>query len=93
MRTILLSTAIVLMGASSASALCLSYPDNDASYNVQNNTAQALCLQQELAIDTDRAAHQARIEAMIGNMQIEAERQNQMMFNRLNQNLFPTPLF
>jgi hypothetical protein len=93
MRTILLSAAIVLAGASGAGAACVSYPDNASSYNVENNTAQALCLQQELALDTSRAAQQAQIDAMIGNMRIEAERQQQMVYDRLNQSLFNTPPF
>ena len=93
MRTLLVSAALLLASASGASALCPSVPDNASSYNVENNTARALCLQQELAQQTALDAQQAKIDAMIGNMQIEAERDRQQMFDRLNQNLFGTPQY
>ena len=91
MRTLLLGIAITLAGVSGASALCVSSPDNAASYNVENNTAQALCLQQELARQAAQSAEQARIDALIANMRADAERQQQMIYDRLNQTLFPAP--
>lgn len=92
MRTLLAAIAAVLL-ASPVQAFCQPQPDNASTYNVENNTAQSLCLQNELAQQTALDAQEAKIDAMIGNMQIEAERQQQLMFDRLNQSLFGTPQY
>lgn len=89
MRALVLAIAFIVGGSSAVSAFCQPQVDNSSTYNVENNTAQALCLQQELAQQTAYDAQQAKIDAMIGNMQIEAQRQQQMITDRLNQNLFP----
>jgi hypothetical protein len=94
MRTLLLAIAISVMGVSGASAFCQSFPDNAASYNVENNTAQALCLQQELARQSAQQAEQARIDAMLAQMRADAERQQRLVSDQLNQSLFPpVPVF
>jgi len=94
MKTLLLTAAISLAGVSGASAFCQSLPDSAASHYVQNNTAQALCLQQELAQQAAMSAERARLDAMIANMRADAERQQQLIIDQLNQSLFPpAPIF
>ena len=93
MRTLLLATVFSLAGASGAGAFCMSSPDTAATHNVENNTAQALCLQQELAREAAFSAEQARIDALIANMRLDAERQQQMLYDQLNQALFPAPVY
>ena len=64
------------LAATPALAVCPSLPDNATTHNVENRTALALCQQRELALMTDQAARQARIDAEIGNLQIELQRQH-----------------
>ena len=74
MRFAALAIALTL-AATPAIAACPSLPDNQASNYVENRTALALCQQRELAVVTDRAAHEARFEVQLGNIEIELERQ------------------
>jgi hypothetical protein len=48
--------ALLAVSTSGASALCISYPDDGSTNYVENRTAHMLCLQRELARDTELAA-------------------------------------
>ena len=48
---------------------------------------------QELAREAAFNAEQARIDALIANMRLDAERQQQMLYDQLNQALFPAPVY
>ncbi len=80
----------VLVAATPASAYCPSFPDDGSTGYVRNNTARALCLQRELAIETDFAAEQARIDAELRNLQIEL-RQQQLVFMQPQLPVWPSP--
>lgn len=84
------SVAIVmlLLSAVGAQAQCVSRPDNADSHYVENQTALSLCLQRELGRTTDAAAMRAQIDAMLGNMQIQIERQRQQQLQRLSSPTF-----
>jgi hypothetical protein len=75
MLRIMASVALLAVSTSAASALCVSYPDDGSTNYVENRTAHMLCLQRELARDTDLAAERARIEAELGNIELERQRQ------------------
>jgi len=50
--------------------------------------------QQELAQQAAMSAERARLDAMIANMRADAERQQQLIIDQLNQSLFPpAPIF
>ena len=78
MLRLTLTLAMLLLGAGSAQALCVSQPDGAATHYVENNTAQALCLQRELAQQTASQATQARIDATLDNLQLDLQRQQQL---------------
>jgi len=78
MRQLLLALALGIL-AMPALAVCPSYPDDASTNNVENRTALALCHQRELAVTTDQAADQARINAEIGNLAIEIQRQRTLL--------------
>ena len=65
----------LMLAATPAFAACPSLPDNQASNYVENRTALALCQQRELGFTTDSAAANAQLDAELGNLQIEIERQ------------------
>jgi hypothetical protein len=65
-----------------AQALCVSSPDNAATYNVENNTAQSVCLQDELAFAARLRAEQAKVDAMLGNIQIQLNKQRLQMMQQ-----------
>jgi hypothetical protein len=75
MLRIMAIVALLAVSTSGASALCVSYPDDGSTNYVENRTAHMLCLQRELARDTDLAAERARIEAELGNIELERQRQ------------------
>lgn len=80
MRYVLAAIAVVsAIGSTPAGAYCLSRPDDQSTNYVENGTAHMLCLQRELGLETGSAAEQARIDAELGNMRIELERQRQLM--------------
>jgi hypothetical protein len=89
MRLATLIAAIVLLSSSDASALCLSAPDDASTGYTSNQTAHTVCLQQELAASTSRAAEQARIDAALGNIQIELDRQRQLITQQQAQPHWP----
>lgn len=76
--------------ATPAAAYCPSYPDDGTTGYVNNNTAKALCLQRELAITTELAAQQARIDAELQNIEREL-RQQQLDFQQPYLPQWPTP--
>jgi hypothetical protein len=82
MLRIVASIALLAASTSGASALCVSYPDDGGSNYVENRTAHMLCLQGELARETALAAEQARIDAELGNIRIELERQQQLILQQ-----------
>jgi hypothetical protein len=65
------ASALVLLVvcATPALAYCPSLPDDGTTGYVANSTGTAVCLQRELAVDTYRAAEQARIEAQLNQLQ------------------------
>lgn len=91
MKTLLAAAAMVLLATSGASALCVSQPDDASTGYTRNNTEQAVCLQRELAQDTERAALEARIDAALGNLEIDLRRQQQMLNLQLSQQPWPQP--
>ncbi len=60
---------------SSAAAMCPSLPDTPATGFVENRTAHAVCLQNELHARTDLAAERARLDAELGNIEIGLQRE------------------
>lgn len=80
--------AIALVVAAPAQAACVSWPDSAATGYVANSTALALCRETELALRTEAMANQARIEAELGNIQAELERQRIMI---MQQSTLPSP--
>lgn len=78
MTRLVLTLAIVLLCIAPVQALCVSRPDGAASHYVENNTAQALCLQRELAQQSAMQATQARIDATLNNLQLDLQRQQQL---------------
>jgi hypothetical protein len=82
MLRIMAFVALLAVSTSGASALCVSYPDDGSTNYVENRTAHMLCLQRELAHDTDLAAERARIKAELGNIRIELERQQQLILQQ-----------
>jgi hypothetical protein len=83
MRLILLAALALLLSSSAASAICIGYPDDASTGYTDNTTNHVLCLQQELAEDTDRAAQKAHIESQLQNLQVEIERQQNEINARL----------
>jgi len=83
MRLLSLAVLAVLLSSSAASALCVGYPDDASTGYTDNTTSHILCLQQELAADTDRAAMKAHLESQLQNLQIELDRQQQQINARL----------
>jgi hypothetical protein len=65
-----------------AQGFCVSKPDSSASNYVENGTAHMLCLQRELGRDTELAAERARIDAELGNLRIEIDRQQQLILQQ-----------
>ena len=82
MLRIVASVALLAVSTSGANAICVSYPDDGTSNYVENRTAHMLCLQRELARDTELAAQRARIEAELDNIRIELERQQQLILSQ-----------
>ena len=78
MLRLVASLGYVLLGVTGTQALCVSRPDGAATHYVENNTAQALCLQRELAQHTAGQAVQAQIDATLENLQIDLKRQQQL---------------
>lgn len=64
----LLLTALLALTASPALAQCVSRPDTAASHYVENGTAQALCLQNEVAGTAARMQAEARLKALQAEM-------------------------
>ncbi|HHY49793.1 MAG TPA: hypothetical protein GYA10_08615 [Alphaproteobacteria bacterium] len=93
MQSLAAAAVMVLLATSGASALCVSRPDDAATGYTRNTTEQAVCLQRELAQETARAADDARIEAALGNLQIELQRQQQWLTLQLSQQPWPQPQF
>lgn len=91
MRVLALSVALMLLAASAASAACPNLPDSAATGYSANNTARAVCLQQELARDTELAARQARIDAELAGIQAAIEHQRQLMLAQQALNPWPSP--
>jgi hypothetical protein len=71
----LLLTALLALPVSPALALCVSRPDNAASHYVENNTAQALCLQNEVANTAARLQAEGQLKALQAEMAAEMRRQ------------------
>jgi hypothetical protein len=82
MLRIVASVALLALSTGGASALCVSYPDDGNSNYVEHRTAHMLCLQGELATATALAAEQARIDAELGNIRLELERQQQLILQQ-----------
>jgi hypothetical protein len=82
MLRIVASLALLAVSTSGANAICVSYPDDGTSNYVENRTAHMLCLQRELARDTELAAQRARIEAELDNIRIQLERQQQLILSQ-----------
>jgi AmiR/NasT family two-component response regulator len=76
---LILSLALLLFVASPAAAYCPSVPDDGTTGYVTNNTAKAVCLQRELALDTSLAAERARIEAELNQLQQDLRQQQLQM--------------
>jgi hypothetical protein len=74
--------AMLLLLATPVQALCVSIPDTSASNYVENGTAHMLCLQREVGRDAELAAERARIDAELGNIRIELERQHQLILQQ-----------
>lgn len=89
MLRLIATLCFVLLGVTGAQALCASRPDGAATHYVENNTAQALCLQRELAQQTANQALQTQIETTLENLQIDLQRQQQMQQSLT----FSTPTF
>lgn len=77
MRTVLAAAITLALGAGPAHALCVVQPDDAASRYVENNTAQTICLHNELAEtqrrlseDAERQIERARIEADLRRFQM-----------------------
>jgi hypothetical protein len=81
-------TAILAFAATAAEAYCISTPDTAATGYVANSTALTLCLQSELAQRAAEMAEKARLDAELGNLQIQLERQRLLM---LQQPALPPP--
>ena len=78
MMRLLASASILVLMTVAAQAFCMSRPDDASTGYVANNTALALCHQGELAQRTGEAAQKARIDAELGNLQMQIERQRLM---------------
>lgn len=61
--------------AAPALAQCVSRPDTAASRYVEHGTAQALCLQNEVAATAARMQAEARLKALQAEMAAELRRQ------------------
>jgi hypothetical protein len=85
MRILIFIAGLLLLSSSEAAALCISAPDDASTGYTQNQTDHTICLQQELSQSTDRAADQARLDAALGNIRIEIERQRQLITQQLAQ--------
>ena len=72
---LLTATLLAALPAAPALALCVSRPDTAASNYVENNTAQTLCLQDEVAGTAARLHEQARLQALQAQMAAELRRQ------------------
>ena len=85
-----IALTVLLACPSAANALCISFPDDVTTGYVENNTAQALCLQRELGLRTELDAQQARIDAELGNIRIQLEQQRQMILSQQALNPWPS---
>lgn len=74
MRT-LIAIAALLALSTGAQAVCMPVPDTAASAYSQNNLNQTLCLQGEIAVDTNASANKALIDLKLQQMQRDLQQQ------------------
>jgi hypothetical protein len=75
--------AILVCIATPVSAACPAVPDGPDSRYVENATARTLCLAREVAAVVESAAASARIEAELGNIEIQMQRQRDLLDQQL----------
>lgn len=70
-------TSLVLLGAASGPALayCPHLPDGPASGNVANGTAHSVCLQSELAQETEILRQRSEVRSLTQDVQLQQLRQ------------------
>ena len=88
----LLAAVLGLIALTSpAVAACPSAPDDKDSAYTENATARMLCLQRELAIDTEQQAQRAQLEAELNRLQLDLQRQQQFQLQQWSMNpVWPT---
>jgi hypothetical protein len=87
-----LATLLIAASSSAAPAFCPIVPDDASTGYSSNATAHALCLQAELQRRNAEAAEKARIDAELGNIRIQLQRNQQLLMHRLQQPVFTPPI-
>lgn len=65
---ILVAALLLVATAGSASAYCVSVPDDQASAYVRNGLKKTICLNDELAADTARQNWQVEVNTALGKL-------------------------
>lgn len=78
MRTAL-ATLILLAAITGASARCPSLPDDADTHFIENSESLMVCMQRELAQQTDALAAQAAIKAQLDALEAQVRQQNQRL--------------
>jgi hypothetical protein len=78
----ILATAFLITAPAVALADCPSYPDGPATGYVANTTARAVCLQLELGQRTNDLAIEAEVDAALGAIELELQRQRQLIVSQ-----------
>lgn len=84
MRRAVFAALALVLTSSGAHAYCLSMPDTAATHYVDNSTAHALCLQQELSDTTERLAREAQWQAELGALAAQQQMRRRFQLQRLD---------
>ncbi|RYE87007.1 MAG: hypothetical protein EOP19_05395 [Hyphomicrobiales bacterium] len=90
MRNIALALLIVMAGATGAAAACPSLPDDAETGYTANQTALALCRQDELAATVRNQQFQSEINGQLRQLELQIRVNEQL--NRAQQMLPPPPI-
>lgn len=78
MRPLVLSLALLLGGSSAALALCPSLPDNAESGYTANQTALAVCRQNEIAEQLRLQMQQAELQSQLNQLRLQIRLNSQL---------------
>jgi len=90
MRTLIVAVLLVVAGVTSASAQCRSLPDGPDTGYTANQTALAVCRQQELDAAVRQQQFQQQVDAQLRQLELQMRLNEQ--FNRAQQNLPTIPI-